>query len=161
MFDSVRKAVDAGCAHVLPCQASSTSSAQHYDSAIHRVRSTLWKLVRPFGDPGFAGRSAQQQHECLSDREMLKFGSFPIERAEVFAQTVLSFAFVNLKPIVPGNHSPPCPCHTPPPPPTPPRCRSHFIRCHCMLRLPRIAAAVTCRSRVGVAEAGRAEVRGS
>ena len=32
------------------------------------------------------------------------FGPFPIRGAEQFAQTQLSFAFVNLKPIVEGNN---------------------------------------------------------
>ena len=48
-----------------------------------------------------------------------KFGPWDIDEAEIFTETELSFAFVNLKPVVPGSllqtairasaHKP-CPC---------------------------------------------------
>ena len=41
-------------------------------------------------------------HFCfvLQDR---KFGKFPVDSSQTFAETKLSFAFVNLKPVVPGH----------------------------------------------------------
>ncbi|WIA15547.1 hypothetical protein OEZ85_002180 [Tetradesmus obliquus] len=38
-----------------------------------------------------------------SERQQYEFGPYPINANEVFAKTQLSFAFVNLKPIVPGH----------------------------------------------------------
>ena len=57
----------------------------------------------------------------------MQFGAFTIQKAEIFAQTARSFAFVNLKPIVPGApHWSPAMPHLPQ--------AMHFAHeCACML----------------------------
>ena len=41
--------------------------------------------------------------KCLAVSPQYSFGPWPIAADEVFAKTQLSYAFVNLKPIVPGD----------------------------------------------------------
>ena len=36
----------------------------------------------------------------MQDRQ---FGKFPVDKSQTFAESQLSFAFVNLKPVVPGH----------------------------------------------------------
>ena len=61
---------------------------------------------------------------------MLKFGPIPIERAHIFAETVLSFAFVNLKPVVPGVTM----SLALPPPPDLDHCVPTTYVCRCSIR---------------------------
>ena len=50
--------------------------------------------------PGFCSRSTLLQD---SSGSVYKFGPWPIEQSEVFAESKYCFAFVNLKPILPGH----------------------------------------------------------
>lgn len=47
--------------------------------------------------------SAETAGASTADSQQYEFGPYPINASEVFAKTQLSFAFVNLKPIVPGH----------------------------------------------------------
>ena len=57
---------------------------------------------------------ASSWRRCLAERPRMsrKFGPWDIDQAEIFTETELSFAFVNLKPVVPGLlrlcHDTPC-----------------------------------------------------
>eukprot|EP00879_Flechtneria_rotunda_P017985 GHRR01018849.1.p1 GENE.GHRR01018849.1~~GHRR01018849.1.p1 ORF type:complete len:204 (+),score=56.53 GHRR01018849.1:171-782(+) len=63
---------------------------QHLPTFRHlRLRSTA--MIQPV------------QPRAVPDRDQFWFGPWPIHADEVFAETQLSFAFVNLKPIVPGH----------------------------------------------------------
>lgn len=54
-----------------------------------------------------AGPGATPTHHQLpSSTQTYAFGPYPIEASEVFVTSQLSYAFVNLKPIVPGRSPP-------------------------------------------------------
>ena len=48
------------------------------------------------------GLSAPESHPWRAC-QAIKFGKFDIQTSEIFTETSLSFAFVNLKPVVPGH----------------------------------------------------------
>ncbi len=41
--------------------------------------------------------------KCWRDMQDRQFGPYPVDKSQTFAETKLSFAFVNLKPVVPGH----------------------------------------------------------
>jgi len=62
---------------------------------------------RSFGRPGLHFAACYPQATSSLSRPSFqlqyKFGPWPIAASEVFVRTELSFAFVNLKPLVPGG----------------------------------------------------------
>ena len=41
--------------------------------------------------------------QCRRNMQGRQFGPYPVDKSQTFAETKLSFAFVNLKPVVPGH----------------------------------------------------------
>eukprot|EP00878_Enallax_costatus_P033750 GHUV01037303.1.p1 GENE.GHUV01037303.1~~GHUV01037303.1.p1 ORF type:complete len:113 (+),score=9.24 GHUV01037303.1:141-479(+) len=52
-----------------------------------------------------SGEQQQSASSTAEEPQQYEFGPYPISASEVFAKTQLSYAFVNLKPIVPGESS--------------------------------------------------------